>query len=363
MTDERTILLNPGPVTLTGRVRKAMSRADWCHREPEFAVLSQDINRRLASLYKSSQRDFAAVSMTGSGTCAVEAMLSSFAPREGVTMIVANGVYGERMASMLDAQSKRSICVQSEWLEPMALEAVEKHLKGGQSIGAVAAVHHETTTGRLNDLEALGALCKTYECPLLLDAVSSFGAEQISFDEWNVQALAGTANKCLHGVPGICFVIAERGVLKGGQSQANSIYLDVFRYFRTQHGDGYSPFTQAVQAAFALQEALIELEENGGWHERRSRYRSIAHAIHAIATSHRIDTLLLPQEYSSVLWSYTLPDGVSYTELHDALKNRGFVIYAGQGQLGARIFRIAHMGDIRDSDVERFRAAMTSFFG
>lgn len=363
MTDARMILLNPGPVTLTDRVRKAMSRADWCHREPEFAALSKDVNRRLANLYPGSRREFAAVSMTGSGTCAVEAMLSSLAPRDGVTMIVANGVYGERMAGMLDAQGKRSICVQSEWLEPMALAEVEKHLEEEPAIAAVAAVHHETTTGRLNDMNALGRLCKAHGCPLLLDAVSSFGAEEILFDEWNVQALAGTANKCLHGVPGICFVIVDREVLERSQSQANSVYLDVFRYFKTQDDDGYSPFTQAVQAAFALQEALIELEESGGWRERRSRYRSIAHSIQDTAASHRVDTLLAPQEYSSVLWSYVLPEGVAYPELHDSLKREGFVIYAGQGHLGSRIFRIAHMGDIRDSDVERFQAALTSFFG
>ena len=35
----RTILLNPGPVTLSERVRNAMLGPDLCNREPEFADL------------------------------------------------------------------------------------------------------------------------------------------------------------------------------------------------------------------------------------------------------------------------------------------------------------------------------------
>ncbi len=99
----RHILLNPGPVTLTKRVRAALTEGDWCHREPEFAALTQDINRRLVGIYPNLVENYAAVTMTGSGTSAVEAMLASFAPDTGGTLVLANGVYGERMAKMLTA--------------------------------------------------------------------------------------------------------------------------------------------------------------------------------------------------------------------------------------------------------------------
>ena len=42
MSSQRQILLNPGPVTLSERVRTALGRGDWCHREPEFAALMQE---------------------------------------------------------------------------------------------------------------------------------------------------------------------------------------------------------------------------------------------------------------------------------------------------------------------------------
>ena len=75
MTD-RTILLNPGPVTLSERVRNSMLRGDWCHREPEFADLTRDINNRLVRVYRETAGKYDAVMLTGSGTSAVEAMIA-----------------------------------------------------------------------------------------------------------------------------------------------------------------------------------------------------------------------------------------------------------------------------------------------
>ena len=76
-----------------------------------------------------------------------------------------------------------------------------------------------------------------------------------------------------------------------------------------------------------------------------------------------VATLLPPADYSSVLWSWQLPAGQTYGRLHDALKADGFVIYAGQGDLGAQIFRIAHMGDIRPDDLDRLCGALGRHLG
>ncbi len=362
-TLQRTVLLNPGPVTLSDGVRKALHRGDWCHREPEFADLTRDINARLVRVYREMPKDFDAVMLTGSGTCAVEAMLASFAPRESATLVVANGVYGERMANMLAAQSKPHYVVSAAWGEPVDIAAVRRELEAHADITHAAVVHHETTTGRLNDLAELGELCGARGVSLMLDAVSSFGVEAIDVDGWNIAALAATANKCLQGVPGISFVLARKRLWREGLVPAGSVYLDLKAYHDGQHGSGYSPFTQAVQPAFALLEALRELEDIGGWEQRRSIYRHRAGRIAVTLKSLGLETLLPPQEFSCVLWSWVLPEGDSYERVHAFLKRRGFVIYAGQGNLGTQIFRIAHMGDITNADLDRLEAALRDCFG
>jgi len=358
----RTILLNPGPVTLTTGVRNALQRGDWCHREPEFADLTRDINSRLVRVYREMPKDFESVMLTGSGTCAVEAMLASFAPREAATLVIANGVYGERMVKMLAAQGKPHYVVKSAWGDPIDMGQVRAELDAHADITHVATVHHETTTGRLNDLTELGQLCGERDIRLMLDAVSSFGVEAIDADGWNIAALAATANKCLQGVPGISFVLARKQLWAGELVPAGSVYLDLAAYYQGQHGTGFSPFTQAVQPAFALLQALRELEDIGGWEQRRSIYRHRAGRIAVRLKQLGLQTLLPPQEFSCVLWSWVLPEGDSYKRVHAFLKKKGFVIYAGQGGLGERIFRIAHMGDIQNNDLERLDTALRECF-
>jgi 2-aminoethylphosphonate-pyruvate transaminase len=345
-------LLNPGPVTLTSRVRQSLLQEDLCHREPEFSALQSEIRSRLAAVYPEAVRAFTAALLTGSGTAAVEAMVGSLVPRNGHALVVTNGVYGERMAAILRAQGKAHDVASTGWSKAMDLDAVQRRLAETPRISHVLAVHHETTTGRLNDLPALGAICRGHGVPLLLDAVSSFGGEEIEFEAWNLEACAATANKCLHGVPGISFVLARRSAFEKGVSGATSLYLDLFRHHEEQE-KGSAPFTQAVHACYALVEALRELEDSGGWRARHAHYRALSKQVFEGLQKHGVAPLLEIEKPSSVvLTAYRLPPGHLYRELHDSLKACGFVIYAGQGGLGEEIFRIAVMGDLGRKDID-----------
>jgi 2-aminoethylphosphonate-pyruvate transaminase len=347
------LLLNPGPVTLSPRVRRALTQPDLCHREDDFIALFQDVRSRLGCVYPACGTGYTSIILTGSGTAAVEAMISALVPADRTALVAANGVYGERIGAMLDAQRKRSVIVRSPWLEGVDLSGVKQALDADSSISHVVAVHHETTTGRLNDIASLGALCRQRGVKLLLDAVSSFGAEDIRFAEWNLEACAATANKCLHGVPGVSFVLADETVFTQRPSAATSLYLDLYRYYGMR--DGAPPFTPAVHALYGLQEALREFEERGGWQERHRRYLALSHRVRVCLAENGIRTLLDDQAaYSCVLVSYYLPDGLHYEILHDALKEQGFVIYAGQGNFDGKIFRVATMGAIEDGDIDRF---------
>jgi 2-aminoethylphosphonate-pyruvate transaminase len=356
------ILLNPGPVTLSARVRAALSRGDWCHREPEFAKLMQEINARLAAVYP-SLAGFSAATLACSGTGAVEAMLATFAPADSTTLVAANGVYGERAARMLAAHGRPHRLLQHDWTAPVDVAALDAALGEDRSITCVAVVHHETTTGRLNDLHAIGEVCRRRGVTLLLDAVSSFGAERIEAGAWNLDALAGTANKCLHGAPGLSFVLAADALWRREPVAAGSVYLDLRPYHAGQHGDGYSPFTLPVQVAFALSEALAEHAEQGGAPARLALFRSRAERIAQTLRAAGATTLLDPADYSSVLWSWRLPPGMTYAALHDALKAEGYVIYAGQGRFGADVFRIAHMGDITRAQLDGLCTALSRIIG
>ncbi len=348
----RKRLLNPGPVTLSDRVRRALTREDLCHREATFTDLQAAVRANLTNVYAETASNYTAVLLSGSGTAAVEAMVGSLIPANGKALVAANGVYGERVADMLAIQQKPFVLVKAAWTEPVDTTAVARTLESDRDITHVIAVHHETTTGRLNDLDSLGALCKAHDVPLLLDTVSSFGAEAIAFEQWNVQACAATANKCLHGVPGVSFVVAEDAVLADGPTGATTLYLDLFRHRKAQD-DGYPLFTPAVQAMYALDEALAELQDSGGWAARRSRYRQLSRRVRIGLSGLGFELLLGDQRhYASMLSSFILPEGLTYDRLAGQLAQQGFIVYPGQASLKDAIVRIAVMGDLTESEMD-----------
>ena len=343
------ILLNPGPVSLSERVRRSLLSPDLCHRESEFFDLQEELRAGLLAVHDLDPGHWTAVLMTGSGTAAVDSMMASLPPADARVLVLANGVYGERIAQMCAQYRIAHDTLTGDWSKPPDLAAVADRLQGG-GFTHLAAVHHETTTGRLTDIASISALCRANGVQLLLDAVSSFGAEALDFADTSLAAVAATANKCLHAVPGVSFVITRRAAIERAVSR--TYYLDLARLARLQDQRS-TPFTPAVQAYYALREALCEYREQGGRAARFARYAALAEAVRAGLAQLGIEPLLSSRESSVVLRAYHLPRGITYAVLHDALKADGFVIYAGQGDLSRTLFRISTMGEIGPDDIRR----------
>ena len=356
----RHILLNPGPVSISDGVRKAAVSDDLCHREPEYFALQDRVRNGLLNVYGLEPREWTCVLLGGSGTTALEAMLSSLLPRDARLLVIENGVYGERISRIAEIHGVSFETIKHEWTDPIDFEQVAEALTG-QGFTHVAAVHHETTTGRLNDIERLAKLCEKQGAELLLDAVSSFGAESIPFDSPALMACAATANKCLHGIPGLCIVVCRQSALEKAAVPPRSLTMHLPLWAEQQDRQG-TPFTPAVNGLLALDKALKELVEQGGWHARHAHYTNLAGKVKRALSSQGIQPLLNPGESSCVLNAYRLPERQSYDEIHDRLKQRGFVIYAGQGKLAAGMFRVSTMGDISNYDMERLLAALSSVF-
>ncbi len=348
------LLLNPGPVTLTERVRRSLTQADLCHRESEFFDLQDEARERLVATYTLDPNEWSAVLMTASGTGAVESMLASLVPESGRALVVENGVYGERMAQICAQYGIAHVRTAGSWLGPVDLDVIGARLQapgGSEPFTHLAVVHHETTTGRLNDLRPLGELCRAHRMSLLVDGVSSFGAEAIDFSDSSLSAVAATANKCLHGVPGVSFVVVRRSALE--RATRRSYYLDLGRLARLQDGRD-TPFTPAVHATYALVEALREFAEQGGRTARYRHYAALAEQVRSGLAALGVEPALAPAQSSVVLRAYRLSPGLGYAALHDGLKREGFVIYAGQGDLSRTLFRISTMGDLTSADMARF---------
>ena len=351
----RPILLNPGPVSLSESVRKAVARVDLCHREPEFFELQDEVIRSLLQIYDCDPALWAAVLVSGSGTSALEAMMASLLPSDAHLLVLENGVYGERLSRIADIHGIRRHALKAAWGDAIDLAEVADLLATGK-FSHVAAVHHETTTGRLNPVDEIADLCTSNGAELMLDAVSSFGAESIPFENESLLAIAATANKCLHGIPGLAMVLCRRSTLEQDiEPRSLSLHLPLWAEHQAKQS---TPFTPPVNSLLGLAQALKELDKQGGWKSRRLRYRKLATRVADTCEKLGVDEWLPARDCSCVLRSYHMPAGMTYNKLHDGLKQQGFVIYAGQGDLATRLFRVSTMGEISDYDMARLEQAL-----
>ena len=351
------ILLNPGPANTSARVKQAQVVEDICPRERPFGDLMGRICARLTRVVHAGDA-FTTVLFGGSGTAAVEAAVASAVPKHGRLLVVDNGAYGARIAQIAAAYEMPHDVLDlgvGGWPDVDQVDAA----LAASSYTHLAVVHHETTTGMLNPVPAIGARCRARGVSMIVDAMSSFAGIEIDVEAMGADYLISSSNKCVQGMAGLGFVVTRREVLDGLRSiPGRSLYLDLgeqHRFFQRAH---QMRFTPPVQVAYALDAALDELFEEGVA-ARAARYRACFEVLDAGVRGLGFRRLLPATMLSGILTSYLEPDHPAYTydRLHDALFERGFTIYPGKGAKEAT-FRLANMGHILPEDMRRFVDAL-----
>ena len=351
------VLLNPGPACTSDRVRAALGRGDWCHREPEFSELLGSIRSGLTRVLNVADTHEAIV-VTGSGTSAMEMAVISAVRAGRSILVVRNGVYGDRLARIAEVNGITVHSVAGEWTQPADPEAVRAALAAHPDVDAVAVVQHETTTGMINPVGAIGRVAREAGVLMVVDAISATAIEDEGHEDLNADIICGTANKGLHGLPGISFILcSHKGIERLQEVPVRSLYLNADTYLTGQR-KGDVPFTPAVQVCFALDEAIKELEERGGVAARVAEYQARAALVRAGFERLGLEILIPAEHRSNSISMVYLPEGITYPELHDALKDEGFVIYAGQGDLAKTFFRVSTMGELPLPTLERFLTAL-----
>jgi 2-aminoethylphosphonate-pyruvate transaminase len=351
------ILLNPGPVNVSERVRRALQKPDLCHREPECAELLQGIREKLLRAFvPGAESEYTAVLLTGSGTAAVEAAALSSIPHGKRMLVINNGVYGERIAHMVGVHRLGVAELKMDWTQRPDPEQLRLALRQHPEVHVVAMVHHETTTGLINPVKEIAEVVDSQNRVFLVDSVSGLAGEPLDIAGSKLYLVAGTAGKCIQGFPGMSFVLVRKGFMERMKSYPKrSWYLHLPHYYESEQVPGI-PFTPAVQVAYAFNEALDELLEEGVTN-RIQRYRKAAARIRQRMKELGVTPLLPPDRQSNTITCFYLPAGLTYQTLHDRLKEHGYVIYAGQGQLEHKVFRVANMGALSTEDIEGFLAA------
>ncbi len=348
MSRQAFTLLNPGPINVSEKVRRALADCeDQCHRESEYLEMQSRVREKLVRAFGVAA-DYDAVLVSGSGTAGMEMMTSSVVG-DGV-LVLDNGVYGDRLKQMAEAHGIRCKVLKGTWFERLDPAAVRDALEDG--LDTIAMVHHETTTGLLNDVGAIAAVARETGRRFIVDSVSGLAGESFDFDEVQPTAVCCTANKCIQGLPGVSFVLVK----KGTAMRKRSVYFDMANQLAKQDAGG-TPFTPAIQVTAAFEAALDELIEEtvAG---RLARYRHYSTTVRSILADLGLDLLLPGALLSNTITCAKLPDGIAYPQIHERMREDGFVIYAGQGDLAKQAFRISNMGLIPQARLDDLGPAL-----
>lgn len=346
------LLLTPGPLTTTQSVRDAM-RVDYSTWDVDYNQRVVEIRDRLVQLASSSP-GYTSVLMQGSGTFSVEATIGSVIPPEGKLLVISNGAYGKRISQITRRLNIAMHELSFVETESPDLDQVRETLARDNSITHVAMVHCETTTGMLNPAAEVGKIVADAGKDYILDAMSSFGGIPLSMETFHVDYLISSANKCVQGVPGFGFVIAQQNKLEQTQGFARSLSLDLFdQWNEMEQNGGKWRYTSPTHVVCAFLQALKELDAEGGIVHRHARYLENQSILVSKMETLGLRTLLPRDLQSPIITSFYYPDSTSFSfdQFYHELKKRRYVIYPGKVSQ-AETFRIGNIGNVVPADIQ-----------
>lgn len=356
------LLLTPGPLTTTRSVKEAMLK-DWCTWDEEYNSLVNSIRDRLVGLAApAAPQSYTAVLMQGSGTFSVEAVIGSVIPKDSGKLAVAvNGAYGERIVQIAEVLGIPVKAIRFDERSAIDAEAFGMELLNDPEITHAAVVHCETTTGVLNPLGDIAEVVTRQGITFIVDAMSSFGGIPLNMEKLGIDFLISSSNKCIQGVPGFGFVIARRGAIAECKGRARSLSLDLYgQWSMMEQSNGKWRYTSPTHVVRAFDQALLELEQEGGIVSRYERYSNNQRIITAGMEEAGYPALLARQWQSPIITAFLYPNqSFSFELFYKQLKQEGFVLYPGK-LTSEPTFRIGSIGDVHAADMERLVQAVKS---
>jgi 2-aminoethylphosphonate-pyruvate transaminase len=331
--------------------------ADIGSWDSDCVQLVSEIRAGLVAL-AGGRKDLTCTLFQGSGSYAVEAILGAALPRDGKLLILKNGAYGRRMELTADALRLAYTTLADPESTPHDPARVEEALSRDPTITHVACVHCETTTGILNPLRAIGLAVQRHGRSFLVDAISSFAGypvgtgKELDFDAGPIDHLAGSANKCIEGVPGFSFILSRREAMERTLGNARSLSLDLHGQWQHLEKTGQFRFTPPTHVLLAFRQALRELEEEGGVEARVRRYKENHRTL--VDGMKRLGFLpyISPEHQSHIITVFHYPtESFDFKKFYDRLHAKGYIIYPGK-LTTIPSFRIANIGSIGRAEVE-----------
>ena len=344
-------LLTPGPLTTSMSTKEAMLH-DWGSRDKNFIDLNQSILESLKKLIN-GEKEYQCVPMQGSGTFAVESMISSLTSKNTKILILINGAYGHRMKKMCTYLNRSYIDYEVAENETHDIKEIKKIIDLNEDLTHVFSVYCETTSGILNPIQAIADLVQKKNLSLFIDAMSAFGALPLNSKKIKFDAVAASSNKCLEGVPGVGFILVRNDIIKNSKGNCHSLSLDLYDQWQAMEKNKQWRFTPPTHVLAAFSQAIKEYLKEGGLDARNKRYSNNCKIICEGMKKLGFKQLLPDNLQAPIIITFMQPQSSNFNfeKFYNALSTKGFLIYPGKLTV-ADTFRIGCIGNLNENDMQ-----------
>ena len=358
MQDKLNLMI-PGPTPVPENVLSCMSKHPIGHRSGDFQEIVKKTTEQLKWLHQTTAD---VLTITGSGTAAMEAGIINTLSKGDQVICGDNGKFGERWVKVAKAYGLEVKVIKAEWGHPLDPNQFKMMLEKDtdKKIKAVILTHSETSTGVINDLKAINNEVKNHGRAIsIADCVTSLGACNIPMDDWGIDVIASGSQKGYMIPPGLSFVAMSKKAWEANAiSDLPKFYLDLKQYLKTVNNNS-NPFTPAINLYFALEASLTMMQKEGldNIFTRHSRHqKATQEGIKAMGLN-----LFTQEGYGSPAITAVQPTNINAESIRKSIKNDFDILLAGgQDHLKGKIFRIGHLGFVNDRDIISVISALES---
>jgi aspartate aminotransferase-like enzyme len=343
---KRPMLMIPGPIDVAVDVLQNMGQPIIAHYGSDWVPIYQETISLLR--YAFCTPDWVLM-IPGSGTTGLDAAVGSLLAKGDKVLALSNGAFGERLTAIARAYQLDVHVVASSSLQPTPIDQVQQKLAEG-GFQAVLMVHHETSSGVLNPVKEVAALCSRFDVPFVVDAVSSLGIVELNTHDWGIDLCISASQKGLESPPGLALVaISDRAwqIMRSKAPTGHGFYLDLltWRKFIEDWGDWHpSVVTMPASIILALRASLRKLEQEG-LDKRIAHYRRAAQAVRTGLAAMGFDLLVKDEWAATGITAVKPPAGIDPGEIQThLLESHNIAIARGGGEWSDVALRIGHMG-------------------
>ncbi len=344
------MLMIPGPTPVPEKVLQALAKHPIGHRSGDFSKVIAELNQGLKWLHQTKNE---VLSLTVSGTGAMEAGIINFLSPGDRVLVGSNGKFGDRWAQIGEVFGLQTERITAEWGQALDPEAFRTKLTAdiNKDIKAVIVTHSETSTGVLNDLETINKYVKEHgKALIIVDAVTSLGAYNLPIDDWGLDVVASGSQKGYMIPPGLGFIaVSDKAWQAYETAKIPRFYLDLAKYKKANAKDS-SPFTPPINLMYGLQVAL-QMMQREGLENIVARHQRLTEATRAAVKALGLKTFA-PDNAASTAVTAVDPAPVDAEKIRGIMKQKYDIALAGgQDHLKGKIFRIGHLGFVSDRDI------------